>query len=45
MDLDFQYHMSSFPKFFVLSELRWETIARFVDIGEIVDIHNLFEQW
>jgi hypothetical protein len=36
-DLDLQCHMSSF---FMFSELRWEVIVHFVDIGEIDDHHS-----
>ena len=40
-DLDVQRHRSW--SFFVFSELRWEVLVRFVDIGGIVD-HNMIYQ-
>jgi hypothetical protein len=33
--------MSYVKVFFMFTELRWELIVRFVDIGEIVDHHCL----
>ena len=36
-----QIHDSDFQRLFVFSEVRWEVITHFVNIGRIVDYHCL----